>query len=150
MISRRELVDELRRELMAGDEFHLLPGDSDLGDLGLSSFEIYGTDIETLVLTGQPRNSRPDFRRGDSDTNGRIELTDAVKISGYLFHGSADPASLDATDSNDDGKVDMADAINVLGNLFLGVGRIPAPGPLECDADPTDDQIGCAAYDSCD
>ena len=102
------------------------------------------------MLTGQPRNSRPDFRRGDSDTNGRIELTDAVKISGYLFHGSADPASLDATDSNDDGKVDMADAINVLGNLFLGVGRIPAPGPLECDADPTDDQIGCAAYDGCD
>ena len=38
----------------------------------------------------------PRFRRGDIDSNGSLELTDAVALLNYLFTGGAKPECLDA------------------------------------------------------
>ena len=46
--------------------------------------------------------------------------------------------------------VSLVDAITSLDALFIGNATIAAPGMRACGADPTDDAIGCEAYDACD
>jgi hypothetical protein len=78
------------------------------------------------------------FRRGDAKPDGKLDLTDAIVILGWLFQGAAaEPSCLDAADANDDGKNDLSDAIVILGYLFQGTAAIPAPGPTECGPDTT-------------
>jgi hypothetical protein len=88
------------------------------------------------------------FRRGDFDGGGRLDLSDAIALLGYLFLGRAEPACPDAADSDDSGRLDITDAIGVLGYLFLGAPPPPAPGPTDCGADPTGDVLG-ACESSC-
>src|SRR5437867_4464910 len=38
------------------------------------------------------------FLRGDADSDGRVALTDAVKVLQYLFRGGGQPECLDAAD----------------------------------------------------
>ena len=122
------------------------------GTVGISRIDIIGTDLGSFVLSreGDDQPEREVFRRGDADGNGVLELTDSIRLLGFLFLGAAEPGCLDAADSNDDGKTDIGDAVNSLNVLFLGSGNIPAPGAMNCGVDPTDDGLGCAAYDSCD
>ena len=85
------------------------------------------------------------FRRGDSDANVAIELTDAVSLLNYLFTGGAKPACLDAADFDDSGEADISDAVANLNFQFLG-GKSPAePGPTNCGADPNveNPDLGC-------
>jgi hypothetical protein len=90
------------------------------------------------------------FRRGDSNADGNLDLSDAVRVLGYLFLGEATPTCLDACDSNDDGNLDLSDPVYALGFLFLGGAAPPDPGPVDCGPDPTDDdELGCEAY-ACD
>jgi concanavalin A-like lectin/glucanase superfamily protein len=85
----------------------------------------------------------PQFRRGDVDGTGVVELTDVINLIGFLFLGS--PANLDcfdAADVDDTGVVELTDAIVEIGWLFLGNPKdLPAPGPLACGADPTADDL---------
>jgi len=88
------------------------------------------------------------FRRGDSNSDREVDLSDSVHILGFLFSGS--PATLscpDASDVNDSGNVDIADAVAVLSFLYQS-GPLPQPG-LECGTDPTDDSLGCQAILAC-
>ena len=88
------------------------------------------------------------FVRGDSDSNGTIELTDGIRILGFLFQGLASPTCMDAADSDDNGALELTDAVRIFGWLFSG-GPPPLPptpdtgGPEDCDVDPTDDGLGC-------
>jgi PKD repeat protein len=91
--------------------------------------------------------STPVFRRGDANADGKVDISDAIAILGYLFGGGDGPACLDAADANDDGKVDISDAIYLLAHLFLGGPAPPAPGPIACGGDPTDDNLPECAYD---
>lgn len=34
---------------------------------------------------------REEFRRGDADSNGRLEITDPIRVLGYLFLGGGAP-----------------------------------------------------------
>ncbi|MCS5626458.1 MAG: dockerin type I domain-containing protein, partial [Planctomycetes bacterium] len=88
------------------------------------------------------------FRRGDTDGNGTVELTDAVFILGYLFQGSTTPACLETADSDDNGKIDVSDAIRLLGWLFAGGGPLAPPGSEECGRDPTPGDEGECDYDA--
>jgi hypothetical protein len=82
------------------------------------------------------------FIRGDADSNGVIEITDAQVTLGYLFLGTREPACLDAADANDDGIINLSDAIRLLQRLFLG--GPPLPPPFEAPGeDPTPDGLGC-------
>lgn len=95
----------------------------------------------------------PQFHRGDADDNGQLQLTDAVRILGFLFLGGAAPTCMDAGDADDNGQLQLTDAVRVLGFLFLGGPPPSAPGPPgagPCGPDPTpEDALDCAAYTRC-
>ncbi len=81
------------------------------------------------------------FVRGDSNSDGRVDITDAVRTLRYLFAGVA-IACEDAADANDDENVNIADASYVLGYLFQGGPAVPAPFPAS-GLDPSGDALGC-------
>jgi hypothetical protein len=93
------------------------------------------------------------FLRGDANGDGAVDISDAVRILGYLFTGDAEPACLDAADANDSAAVDISDPIYLLGHLFLGG---PAPDdPFDpegtCGVDPTPlDGLSCLSYEPCE
>ena len=91
------------------------------------------------------KKTGPTLRRGDSDANTSIELTDAVSLLNYLFTGGAKPACLDAADFDDNGEADISDAIANLNYQFLGGAAPAAPGPTTCGEDPNAEapELGC-------
>jgi chitodextrinase len=98
-----------------------------------------------------PGDATPSFHRGDADSNGQLQLTDAVRILNVLFLGVGVISCSDAADADDNGQVQLTDAVRILNVLFLGVGVIPLPGPPSepCGPDPTADTLECASYDRC-
>jgi hypothetical protein len=91
------------------------------------------------------------FHRGDTDNNGQLQLTDAVRILGFLFLGGVAPTCLDAADTDGNNNLQLTDAVRILGFLFLGgVPPVtPGPPPQPCGADNDDAHLGCALYDKC-
>ncbi len=85
--------------------------------------------IGVSVLAGlRPVEAQPlDLRRGDADLNGRIDLTDSVRILGFLFLGSRLDTCLAVTDVTANGQLELTDAIFLLNHLFLGAA---GPTPL--------------------
>ena len=123
------------------------------GELGYSSVGGIAMDGADLVICGYgvgPQLARlkvfeeaiPGFIRGDSDGDGSISITDAIRLLGFLFAGGVKPACDDAADADDDGTITITDAIVILGYLFLGQGSFPPPFP-EAGQDPTQDGLGC-------
>ncbi len=87
------------------------------------------------------------FRRGDVNSDGTLDISDAIGTLNYLFQNLA-VVCLDGVDSNDDGAVDISDAISILNYIFAG-GPPPAdPGPTDCGVDTTDDLLDCSGYDT--
>jgi hypothetical protein len=84
------------------------------------------------------------FRRGDANGDGSVDLSDAVAVLVWLFAGGAEPGCLDAGDAAQDGTIDLSDAVGILTYLFLGGEAPPAPGPTDCGPS-TDPSAGCAA-----
>jgi hypothetical protein len=80
----------------------------------------------------------PVFLRGEANGDGKLDLSDAVFIFGFLFLGTVEPGCREALDANDDGAIDLSDAIGILGHLFLGSPpTLPGMGvcePLEASA----------------
>ena len=99
----------------------------------------------------------PLFRRGDTNDDGAIDISDAIYVLNALFVQGTEPLPcLDAADASDDGVVDLADGIFLLNALFTGGGPIPPPSP-GCGLDPTADDpqppvngdLGCGSYTAC-
>ncbi len=109
-----------------------------------------GTRIE-LVATLR-RNALPElppaFRRGDSNSDGKVDISDSLRTLAFLFLGAQPPNCNDAADSNDDNRLDLSDTVYGLSFLFLGGAPLPDPGGDDCGQDPTD-SIGCASYPGC-
>lgn len=106
----------------------------------------YGVQFEMVVDTGI------EFHRGDADDNGKLTLTDAIRILGVLFQGQGEIHCLDAADVDDDGQVVVTDAIQILGFLFLSAGMPPpppGPPPNACGVDPDEEHLGCVTYNNC-
>jgi hypothetical protein len=93
-------------------------------------------------LTVEPCDASA-FRRGDSDGNGVVNVTDAVTVLGRLFRGEDPLPCDDAADGNDDGGLNITDAVFILEHLFRSGPAPPAPGPADCGTDPTEDALGC-------
>jgi hypothetical protein len=85
------------------------------------------------------------FIRGDSDGDGRLNITDGVFTLSHLFLGGVNPLCEDATDADDRGTVELTDAVYLLNHLFLGGSEPPAPYPLPGN-DPTEDRLGCRGF----
>jgi hypothetical protein len=99
------------------------------------------------VLFGNRAAPNGEFRRGDVDGSGRMDLTDPLAILSRLFRGGELLECEDAADSNDDGVVDLTDAIVLLLRLFLGGDPLPPPGSEACDPDPTPDSLAHCSRD---
>lgn len=93
------------------------------------------------------------FHRGDSNTDGVVDLSDAVAIFGFLFLGKSSPSCLEAANANNDVKVDISDGVYLLSFLFSGGPAPPSPGPPPgaCGDDPpgATATLGCESYDRC-
>ena len=85
------------------------------------------------------------FRRGDSNGDGRLNISDVSFTLSWLFRGGRVPPCLASVDSNANGRINIADATYAL-NWFFHGGPQPQ-GPLECDFSPleTDEALGCEA-----
>lgn len=98
--------------------------------------------VDCLLLT-------PTFLRGDCDGNGEINITDPIFLLNHLFLAGPRWYCDDACDANDNGRVDQADSLMVLQYLFRGEGPTPAPGPLSCGVDPSEDFLGGLCENAC-
>jgi hypothetical protein len=71
----------------------------------------YEVDFDEVLLTFSSRDKGPLFRRGDADDNGGVELTDAVRILGFLFQGTPPPPAPGPIDCRED----PAEPVDALG-----------------------------------
>jgi len=101
-----------------------------------------------LVATPAAPGGGTPFRRGDSNGDGTLDLSDPVHLLAWLFLGGEVPGCLDAADGNGDRTHDLTDAVYLLGYLFLSGPIPPAPGPLECGTVPGPGP-GCRNYGAC-
>jgi len=101
--------------------------------------------VDALIVIQQGKVT---FIRGDSNTDGGLDTSDAQTTLNFLFLGRASPSCLDAVDANDDGQLNISDPIATLGYLFLGRPALPEPFG-DCGADPTDDGLDCATSAVC-
>ncbi len=105
-------------------------------DLTITS--LINPDIQSAVVNGltfEVSNAPPEilFKRGDSNNDGAVDISDAIHVLRYLFLGDDELHCQDASDSNDDELIDISDALHLLGVLHLGKPAIP-PG-LNCGTD---------------
>jgi len=111
-------------------------------------------DIEVTIRCDSGFGNRvtpsyTNFLRGDGNTDGNVDLGDAIAGLNYLFRGSKTPTCMDAADANANGRFDLSDPIFTLSWFFLGGPQPPAPGPFECGPHPGGRSIGCASYPIC-
>lgn len=112
------------------------------GVLDLAVPESTPSGYRVLVVYGR-RHGGASFVRGDSNSDGGVNVSDAVATLGYLFLGfSSWVDCADAADANDDGNLNMTDPIYLLEHLFLGGAPPPPPYP-EPGPDPTADELDC-------
>ncbi len=91
----------------------------------------------------------PTFRRGDSNGDGRTDLSDAVYGLVYLFAHGTEPPCFKSADADDNGRINIGDAVWLLSYLFGGgVATIPPPFD-RCGEDPTEDSLSCAVFEPC-
>jgi hypothetical protein len=120
----------------------------DLDDLGIWDEVLTEDDIALIMDEGIAAFASPPagdggFRRGDSDLNGALDITDAILNLSYQFVGDFEPPCLDALDWDDSGVIDVSDPIGSLTRQFLGGAPSPPPGSDTCGVDPTEDSLTC-------
>ena len=111
-------------------------------DGGAPTHEATATDGLILTATFVPELANDHFLRGDSNRDGRVDLTDVLYTLGYLFLGGPIPPCADAADANDSGVLDITDPVMTLGMLFTGGNALPLPTG-EPGPDPTTDGLSC-------
>jgi len=91
------------------------------------------------------------FRRGDFNSDGTVDITDAISALGHLYLGSAAPPCRSAADANDDGQLDVTDPVVLLTELFTNIPAplIPPPGTFYCGIGLRGDPLGCESYPAC-
>jgi hypothetical protein len=108
-------------------------------------------EVDNFVLRDLLAPAGTPFHRGDSDDNGQLQLTDAVRILGFLFLGGIPPTCLDAADADGNNQLQLTDAVRILGFLFLGgaAPSPPGPPPAACGLDSDETHLGCSSYTRC-
>lgn len=128
----------------SGDEVHLV--DVDLDGSCRRAFSRCRLDLETYLMDlgayehpGYCDRDPDVFRRGDcNQSEGVVDITDAIFVFNFLFLGGEAPVCPDACDGNDDGGLDITDGIFTLTYLFTG-GPPPAPPFASPGRDPSRD-----------
>jgi len=102
-------------------------------------------DVLPCEITKLPLELRigPDWWiRGDSNGDGKPDISDAIVTLQHLFLGGTVDCAR-AMDVNLDGKVDISDPISLLAHLFTG-GPTPAPPFPDCGAG--EETLECAKF----
>ncbi len=147
-------------DLWIEGDYQLQPGSPciDAGMLeGSPTFDIEGngrpcgTGVDLGAHESGPCDPPSDqFRRGDVDGNGALEVTDVIKALDFQFVGGEVLDCLDAADTDDNGELELTDAIRSLNYQFLGTASAPEPpGPYRCGIDPTIDGLTCESPPAC-
>ena len=102
----------------------------------------------SLVATALPKATGGQFRRGDADGSGKMDLTDAVFLLAHLFLGGAAPGCPASADSDGSGRLDLTDAVAILDFLFLG-GRSPPEPFAACGVEAGPGGLDCPAFEPC-
>ncbi|HVR76020.1 MAG TPA: hypothetical protein VMT52_16935 [Planctomycetota bacterium] len=128
--------------------------EADLGVLPAGHYELTVTDPQESKTVGfdvTDGETEPGvrFHRGDSNTDGKVDISDPVATLGVLFLGEGSLTCLDAADANDDGALDLSDAVFTLLHLFGGGAPLPEPGPRACGLDFTPDALDCESFPPC-
>jgi hypothetical protein len=84
----------------------------------------------------------PTFVRADCNSDGTLNIADAVAILDYLFGNASTPTCFVACDVNDDDQVNLADAVSILGYSFSDGAPPIVPFP-HCGWDPTEGSGDC-------
>lgn len=116
-----------------------------------------GDDAESYRIDRTPSlgedNQEPPrqdpFRRGDCNDDGRVDISDAIGIFGFLFVGARSSLCRDSCDGNNDAQLDISDPVFLLNFLFRGGTEPPAPGPSQCGPDTSLDSLTCSSYLHC-
>ena len=109
-----------------------------------------GMLIDNLTVTEIPK---PEilFRRGDSNSDGRVGISDAVFILLGLFTAAPGAQCERSADTDSSEVLDVTDAVFLLNFLFLGG---PAPGqPFPtCGLAPTtpENALSCESFEGCE
>ena len=90
-----------------------------------------------------------EFIRGDTDSSGTVEISDAIFTLQWLFTGGDESGCLSSADADDNSSIELSDPIYTLGFLFLGGAVLPEPYP-GCGEDPTADGLGCLLSSGCE
>lgn len=132
--------------------YHHVRVDIDRDLLRLEAVDSQGGVIDSMSIQKEGPPPPPVFHRGDADANGELQLTDAVRVLGFLFLGTERPGCLEAADADDNGEVQITDAVRILGFLFSGSAPPLPPGPpgSPCGPDPVGSaDLGCDDYAGC-
>ena len=92
----------------------------------------------------------PSFVRGDCNSDGTVNISDATCILNWLFAGQADPGCVAAMNTTGDDAANISDATYLLNHLFSEGPAPVAPFP-DCGpgALPADAELGCANPPDC-
>ncbi len=115
----------------------LCPDGDRTGDFGLTP----GGSPAAANDCDEPMNR---FRRGDSNNDNEVNLSDGVNTLNFLFQGSAEPPCLEAADFDADAMLNITDAVLTFNFLFLGGPPPRAPYP-DCGTDPQNPDVMCPA-----
>ncbi len=109
----------------------------------------HAVKVKLTIHSGGPDHD-PRFIRGDSNSDGKVNISDASSTLVFLFvNATKAPLCLDAADATNDGIVNITDPIYSLNFLFLGGPAIPEPSPA-CGVDPTPDALDCGRVPVCE
>ncbi|MEM7232045.1 MAG: hypothetical protein AAF517_07725 [Planctomycetota bacterium] len=108
-----------------------------------------GRVAEVDIQSGKVPDGPDLFRRGDTNGDSDIDISDATSSLSYLFGGATPPSCFDAADANDDGEVDLSDPVMTLAYAFLGGPEPPSPGTAHCGSDPTPDNLPRCVQPGC-
>ena len=105
-----------------------------------------GTAEVTIVFEVCPHAQGGRFVRGDANSDGNVNVTDAVSMANALFRGGEQPPCASWADSNADSAFNLTDAIHLLRYLFQGGDPPPMPFPdcgLPVSESPCE-TVGCS------
>lgn len=116
----------------------------------LSGRALRNASLSLLVFAGLSGPSSPPasagetlgFLRGDANSDGSIDIADAVTMLQHLFLG-APCGCLDAADVDGTGTLEVTDPIALLGYIFLGGPPPASPFPSCAEAGGAGAALGC-------
>ncbi|MBI4586682.1 MAG: hypothetical protein HY717_21935 [Planctomycetes bacterium] len=127
--------------------YHWVEVEVDGNRLALTAIDSQGAILDKMTITKTPPPG-PQFRRGDANADGALDVSDAVFALLYLFAGRQAPACEKSLDCDQSGKLEVADPIVLLRHLFLN--GPPPPEPFAaCGSDPAAAELACKAFPPC-